>query len=125
MVGRYFSVPITGTVTSEINLPSPTGERRSAEMRVVSTLWQGEPAYLATLRDITDRKQAADARAVLAHASHALAGTLNYPDAIEQVGRLAVAHLADWCALDLVDGDWVRRSGVLRPYLAEHAKHSG
>ncbi len=55
----------------------------------------------------------------MAHASQALAGTLNYPDTIEQVGQLAVAHLADWCALDLVDGDWVRRSSVIRPNLAD------
>ncbi len=61
MVGRYFSVPISGAETAEIDLPPLGGEHRSAEMRVVSTLWQGEPAYLASLRDITERKQAAEA----------------------------------------------------------------
>jgi signal transduction histidine kinase len=121
LVGRPFSIAISRAETAEIELPPIAGEHRIAEMRVVETVWQEKPAFLASLRDITDRKQAADALRFLAHASQALAGTLNYPDTIEQVGWLAVAHLADWCLLDLVDGDFVRRSGVVRPRLAQYS----
>ena len=57
-------------------------------MRVVETSWEGQPAYLASLREITDRKDAADALRFLADASRALAGLLDYPATIQQVARL-------------------------------------
>jgi signal transduction histidine kinase/CheY-like chemotaxis protein len=110
-------VPIFGAGTSEIRLPSVAGDERVAEMRVVDTVWEGQPAYLASLREITDRKHAADALRFLADASRALAGLLDYPATIEQVARLAVAHLADWCVLDLIDGDRVWRTGWASPLL--------
>ena len=115
--GASREVPIVGAGTSEIRLPSVDGHERIAEMRVVETVWEGQPAYLASLREITDRKHATDALRFLADASRALAGLLDYPATIEQVARLAVAHLADWCVLDLIDGDRVWRTGWASPLL--------
>ena len=62
-------LPILGAGTSEIRLPSVDRHERVAEMRVVETVWEGQPAWLASLREITDRKHATDALRFLADAS--------------------------------------------------------
>jgi light-regulated signal transduction histidine kinase (bacteriophytochrome) len=45
-----------GDGTSEIQVWRPDGSRRTAEMRAVAVEWDGKPATLASLRDITMRK---------------------------------------------------------------------
>ena len=40
--------------------------------------------------------------AFLAEASAALAGSLNYEETLRSMARLAVPHIADWCAVDIV-----------------------
>jgi two-component system CheB/CheR fusion protein len=69
--GEPFGIPVKPGETVEINLPSPEPGPHVAEIRVVATRWQGEPALLATLRDVTKRKQALHRRdeflAILSH----------------------------------------------------------
>ena len=60
LVGQHFGVPLTPGDTAEIELLRKGRPHRVVEMRIVSTQWQSEPAYLATLRDITERKRAED-----------------------------------------------------------------
>jgi signal transduction histidine kinase/ActR/RegA family two-component response regulator len=60
LVGRFFGIPIIAGDTTEIDLPYADGEVGVAEMRVVDTEWEGEPALLASLRDISDRKRLED-----------------------------------------------------------------
>jgi signal transduction histidine kinase/ActR/RegA family two-component response regulator len=71
LLGEPFGIPVKHGETVEMNLPSPDPEPHVAEIRVVATRWQGEPALLATLRDITKRKQALNRRdeflAILSH----------------------------------------------------------
>jgi PAS domain S-box-containing protein len=50
--------PGTRVVQTEVEAIRKHKENAVVEMRVVETEWEGEMAYLATLRDITDRKQA-------------------------------------------------------------------
>jgi signal transduction histidine kinase len=50
-----FGRPIVPGETTEIDLPFADGETGVAEMRVVATEWEGEPALLATLHDVTER----------------------------------------------------------------------
>lgn len=57
LVGEYFGIPILAGNTTEVDLPLSGSEIRVAEMRVVETEWEGEPALLASLRDISDRKR--------------------------------------------------------------------
>ncbi len=47
-------------VQTEVKAIRRDQENAVVEMRVVETEWEGEMAYLATLRDITDRKRAAE-----------------------------------------------------------------
>src|SRR3954452_1894287 len=51
----------------------------------------------------------------LAQASGVLAGSLDYERTLSEVARLAVPDLADWCAVDIVEGD-----GSLRQITSIH-----
>jgi two-component system CheB/CheR fusion protein len=58
-----FGVPVMPGETTELDLPhhgpDPDGlGPLIAELRVVSTEWDGQPAILASLRDVTERKRA-------------------------------------------------------------------
>jgi signal transduction histidine kinase len=63
-------------------------------------------------RDITEQRQAEEAREraeknarFLAEASAVLASSLDYEATLRNVARLAVPALADWCLVDLMQGD--------------------
>jgi signal transduction histidine kinase/CheY-like chemotaxis protein len=57
LLGEPFGFPVTAGETTELDILRRGGETATAEMRVVETAWKGETAYLASLRDITQRKQ--------------------------------------------------------------------
>jgi len=99
----------------------------------------GEPAYfIAVVEDISERKkteeerdlllvreQLARAEAVatkrrlmlLAAAGPALATSLDYEQTLEDITRLLVPELADWCLLDIVEDD-----GSVNQLAAAHAE---
>lgn len=60
LVGQVFGIPVMPGETTEIDVPRPGAEPRVAELRVVQTEWEGSPALLASLRDVTDRKKLED-----------------------------------------------------------------
>ncbi len=60
-VGRQFPYPATPGATTELQIETSPTEMRTAEMRVTAVEWGGETASLASLRDISDRKQMEDA----------------------------------------------------------------
>ncbi len=55
LYGQAFGYPLTGGATTEIDFLRPDRSVITAEMRVVETTWQGERAFLASLRDVTER----------------------------------------------------------------------
>jgi PAS domain S-box-containing protein len=59
LVGRPFGFPITAQQTTEIDIVNSIANADSmvAEMRVAPIEWDGRQAFVASLRDITDRKQ--------------------------------------------------------------------
>jgi PAS domain S-box-containing protein len=57
LLNTPFGYPVKGGKTSEIDIKHQNGEKTVAEMRVVDIDWEGIPAYLASLRDITERRQ--------------------------------------------------------------------
>src|SRR4051812_43839703 len=61
LVGQPFGIPIVPGETTEVDIPRCDGTIRVAEMRAAETYWRGEPAHLASLRDITERKRAEEA----------------------------------------------------------------
>jgi signal transduction histidine kinase len=56
--GRPFGFPLAHGKASEIEIPTAQGQIKTGEMQVVDIEWQNTPAYLVTVRDITERKQA-------------------------------------------------------------------
>jgi PAS domain S-box-containing protein len=63
----------------------------------------GKLNVLIVCQDITDAKRAADAQRFLSEASGLLASSLDYERTLEQVARLAVPAVADWCVINIVD----------------------
>lgn len=57
LIGAMFGYPVVANETTEIDIINPDNVIKVAEMRVVEIIWRQEPAYLASLRDITDRKR--------------------------------------------------------------------
>ena len=53
LLDHQFGYPVAGGDTVEVNI----GAERIAEMRVVEVDWLNEPAYLTSLRDVTERKR--------------------------------------------------------------------
>lgn len=58
LLGTLFGIPLETTEINEIYIIQPDGSWLTVDMRVVTIKWSGELAYLASLRDISDRKQA-------------------------------------------------------------------
>jgi PAS domain S-box-containing protein len=58
LVGEMFGFPTAAGETTELDINRANGEAAVAEVRFAETEWKGESAYLATLRDITERKRA-------------------------------------------------------------------
>ena len=81
MVGQPFDHPVTVGETRDIRFIRSDGRHVTAEMRVVETSWEGQTAYMALLRDMTERVEAEEA---LVHASEELKKTA------ERASQLAV-----------------------------------
>ena len=54
-------------------------------------------------KNITARKQAAEAESYLTQASNLLASSLDYEATLQEVARLIVPHFADWCGINILD----------------------
>jgi PAS domain S-box-containing protein len=54
-------------------------------------------------RDLTERKKVEKSRTFLAEAGEALTGSLEYERTLQEVARLAVHSLADWCTVAVQD----------------------
>lgn len=57
MLGEMFGFPVVVGEATELDVCRRSGESVVAEMHVVETEWEGQTACLASLRDITHRKQ--------------------------------------------------------------------
>jgi diguanylate cyclase (GGDEF)-like protein/PAS domain S-box-containing protein len=58
LLGEQFGFPIVSGETTELDIANRQGKQALVEMRVVATEWDGKPANLVTLRDITERRDA-------------------------------------------------------------------
>ena len=68
----------------------------------------GQPTRISgVLIDITERKRNEVRSRFLAEASQLLSSSLDYRTTLENLARLAVPRLADWCAIDVVEPEGV------------------
>lgn len=106
-----FSFPVVVGERAEIEIGSAGGDPLIAELRVVEMEWEGAPARLISLRDITDRKKAEERRQqlvraetgreraeaeerkfrFLAEAGTVLDSSLDYREVLDRLARLVVA----------------------------------
>jgi len=66
LLGALFGFPVVAGETTELDIVRRDGATAIAEMRVVETEWEGETAYLASLRDITERVRVREAMRAMA-----------------------------------------------------------
>ena len=128
--GEHFGVAVVNGETTEIDLVGGSGDEEViAELRASVTTWEGAPAQLITVRDITDRKraeeraqrlvweQAARTQAeqagrrwrFLAEAGAMLDSSLDADTTLQNLATLIVPRIADWCVIDLLDEQRFRR----------------
>ena len=65
LVDTYLGFPAVDGESTEIDVVRRGGDTVTVELRVVRLEWEGKPAHLASLRDITDRRRAAERAAQL------------------------------------------------------------
>ena len=59
IIGKSYSFSIISNRTIEVEIKQPDDSQRIAESRATPFSWQGQPAQLISIRDITERKQGA------------------------------------------------------------------
>jgi two-component system, cell cycle sensor histidine kinase and response regulator CckA len=87
LIGVPFGFPVTENRTTEIEIIDDSGRSTPVEMRVVPIEWEEEPAFLASLRDVTERRKAEEER-------HRHEIERQYSQKLESLGVLAggIAH---------------------------------
>ena len=80
LIGELFGFPLTAGEATEIDIIRRDGGTRMAEVRVAEMDWEGKNAYLASVHDITERKQAEEERKKM---------ILQLQDALEKVKTLS------------------------------------
>src|SRR5581483_4365793 len=87
-----------------------TGEERWAVVRATPLLDAAGRVTRAVnvFQDVTEQRRAEEALRFLAEASRELAGSLDYETTVANVARLAVSHLADWCAVVIAEDGALR-----------------
>lgn len=71
-----------------------------APLRDARGIFRGMVAVFA---DITERKRAEEAQRFLVEASTLLSASLDYQTTLENLARLAVPDIADWCIVDVLE----------------------
>jgi serine phosphatase RsbU (regulator of sigma subunit) len=67
-------------------------------------------AAITIIEDVTEQHRASQRLQLLAQAAAILASSLDYQQTLRNVAGLAVPRLADWCGVDLFDGEGRRES---------------
>lgn len=84
-----------------------TGEERWSVVKATPVFDDGGKVQFAIniFQDITERRRAEIAQKFLAEAGGVMTSSLDYETTLASVARMAVPELADWCAVDLLEGE--------------------
>jgi PAS domain S-box-containing protein len=100
------------TVATELLLPTPNGARWFEHRISPIRREDGTQVSVALVsRDIHDRKRTQTSLSLFSKVA-ALAGTLDYEQALSALARLSIPELADWCVVDVVDERGAHRAEV-------------
>ncbi len=108
----YGALPLSldGTVAGVIVFAHPLGHRfDDDERRFYATLTHHCAQALHRARLLDAERQANERLRLLASAGETLARSLDLDETMQAVARLAVPGFCDWCVVDLVEGDEIRR----------------
>ncbi len=100
----------TGYVRAELTFRRKDGSKFPAE--VCSTIYvdaEGHERTSMTVRDLTESKRAQDRLRLIADAGAVLGSTLESEATLRDLTQLTVPHMADFCIVDLIEGDRLRR----------------
>jgi PAS domain S-box-containing protein len=86
-----------------------SGEEFTAQASISKFAVDGTTLLTVTLRDVTEEKRHESEQEFLAEVGSLLVGSLDYMDVVSKVAELAVDRLADFCFIDVLVGDEVRR----------------
>ena len=73
LIGLELGLPAVSNSKTEMDVVRPGGKSVTAEVRFVDVEWNGEPARIVSLRDVTDRKRADERAKQLERERHARA----------------------------------------------------
>ncbi len=76
LVGQPLGWPLTAEAVPELELVHPDGTAHTVELRIVPTAWQGRPARLVVLHDVTTQRRLAREREALRAAQSAILDAL-------------------------------------------------
>jgi PAS domain S-box-containing protein len=81
------------------------GSLADIEVSASIILRDGRETLCVVAHDVTERKKNEEAQRFLAEAGASLSSSLDYRATLSRMARLAVPHLADWCAVDVLEED--------------------
>ena len=111
----------SGHVRAELTLRRGDGTTFPGEVSSAVFLdADGTERTSLTIRDLTDQKRAEDRLRLIADAGAVLGRTLDWKATLRDLTKLVVPRMADYCTLDLLEGDMLRRvSGAHRDSVRE------
>ncbi|WP_129673033.1 PAS domain S-box protein [Candidatus Chloroploca sp. Khr17] len=113
LIGQIFGFPVLRGERAEIDLLHPDGASQVAEMRVVDTEWDGTPAQLISLRDITEHRRAQQALRDAEAFNWAILNSLTVHLAVLDANGMIIAVNESWCDFARANGDpELRYTGV-------------
>lgn len=93
LLGQWFGIPFVNGGIAEIDLVHRTRGLITAEIRVVEISWEGANAYLASLRDITERKQTEREIRLLLKTTQAISRSNDLNSALAEILRLICTEI--------------------------------
>lgn len=101
------------TKTFETTINSASGRR---VYHSVKTPYRDEHnaiiGVIGIAREITNRKRAEVSQRILAEAGKILGSSMDYNTRLATVAQLAVPQLADWCVVDVIEGEAIHQVAV-------------
>jgi PAS domain S-box-containing protein len=105
------SVETRTNFSTEYRLRRRDGEYRHVSVSAIPLLDGdgGVREWVGMHTDVTERRRAEAWQALFADAGAVLASSMDIPSTLPRVAQRVVGALADWCAVDVVDADGLRR----------------